>query len=186
MTIPTHRSARPERGSAYIAALLALVILSAIGLSVTLVTQTEMQIGATERTVQRVFYAADAGIGTSTARALANADYGSRTYSMEDLNTPEDLNLRHEVEASPFYPILDSPCNLCEINDAGSYSDKAYRRINHAVTIIARRVGGATDTRLSEKMLTSICWRPPCRMRSPCARPDPLPPGRPRLYIGIG
>ncbi len=176
-----NRSGLREAGSAYIVALLSLVVLSAIGLGVALVTQTEMQIGANERTVQRTFYAADAGVATSTARALIQADYMANTYSMQDVSPLPGLVMRHELDASPFYPILDSPCNLCEINNAGAYSEQAYRRINHAVTVVARRQGQTDtgpDTRLSEKMITSMLevqpWKVGTEAYLPADNPEEL------------
>ncbi len=176
-----NRSGLREAGSAYIVALLSLVVLSAIGLGVALVTQTEMQIGANERTVQRTFYAADAGVATSTARALIQADYMAATYSMQDVSPLPGLALRHELDASPFYPILDSPCNLCEINNAGAYSEQAYRRINHAVTVVARRQGqqgSGPDTRLSEKMITAMLevqpWKVGTEAYLPADNPEEL------------
>ena len=60
----SHRSNRAsvhQSGSAYLAALLAMVVLSIIGLSLAFITQNEMLIGANQRTVTRVLYDADAG-----------------------------------------------------------------------------------------------------------------------------
>ncbi len=54
-----------EQGSAYVVTLLALVVLTILALSLTLLTQSEMQIGTNERIVQRIFYAADAGVAVS-------------------------------------------------------------------------------------------------------------------------
>ena len=68
MVDPPHRPA--ERGSAYLVALLVLVLLTIIGLSLSLITQTEMQIGANERLIERSFYVADSGISLATARTL--------------------------------------------------------------------------------------------------------------------
>jgi len=73
----THRSS--EAGSAYVITLLALVVLTILALSLALVTQTEVQVGANEKTVNRTFYAADSGLGISVAEILANHDYGGRT-----------------------------------------------------------------------------------------------------------
>ena len=66
------RVRRGERGSAYLIALMALVVLTILGLSLVLVTQTEVQVGANERTVNRTFYAADTGFHLLTAEHLAN------------------------------------------------------------------------------------------------------------------
>ena len=59
-----NRSPRPsETGSAYIVTLLALVVLTILALALAMVTQTEVQVGANEKTINRTFYAADSGLG---------------------------------------------------------------------------------------------------------------------------
>lgn len=152
------RRARPRRagesGSAYVAALLVLVVLTLVGLSLALITQSEMQIGANERVRQRLFYAANSGIAASTARALTNADYSATTYSLGDPGG-RIAGVGFEVSVSPFLPIHNSPCNLCEINQMGSYGEPAFRSINHAVTSTAvrRRLGNAA---LAQKTLSSM------------------------------
>lgn len=167
-THPT-RKLRPQDGSAYLVSLLALVVLAIVGLSVSLVTQTELQIGANEGTINRVFYSTDSGIAESVARALTNADYASRVFELPEPGGNPLLNLRSRIDSSPFYPILDSPCNLCEINNSGSYSDRAYRKINHAVTSTASRVAGATDdsTPLGQNTIAAMVEVQPWRLSPP-------------------
>lgn len=150
-----------QSGSAYIAALLVLVVLTLVGLSLALITQSEMQIGANERVGQRLFYAANSGIAASTARALTNADYTSTSYPLQDVGSGLS-GMVFQVEMSPFFPILDSPCHLCEINHIGSYSERSFRAINHAVTATAarRRSGGSA---LAQKTLTSMIEVQPWR-----------------------
>ena len=70
---PAGRRHRPAVGSAYLVTLLALVVLTMLALSLSVVTQSEMLIGSNERTIQRVFYAADSGISIATANALVAA-----------------------------------------------------------------------------------------------------------------
>ena len=70
---------RSEAGSAYIVTLLALVVLTILALSLALVTQTEVQVGANERTVNRTFYAADSGVGLAAAEALSSSRYTGLT-----------------------------------------------------------------------------------------------------------
>ena len=165
----THRSRNPtsvqpqiehhhrgESGSAYLVALLALVVLTIIGLSLTLVTQTEMQVGSVERTVKRVFYAADAGISEATARALTDADYKAHTFETSEPDANPLLNQRESVDVSPFYPILDAPCNLCEINNLGLYSTNAYRAINHAVSGTATRLATTNNDPFGRKTLSTM------------------------------
>jgi len=149
-----HRSS--EAGSAYLVAILALVVLTIAGLAVALITQTEMQIGANEKMIERSFYAADSGIALAAARTLVTRRPAwSEIHSIPD---PEGYGLRleHRVEASPFYPIGSAPCNLCDINNAGEYGAKKYTRTNHAITAIAvRRVPGS-EISLAEKAVTAM------------------------------
>jgi len=62
----------PEAGSAYIIALLVLVVLSIIGIALAQITQTEYQIGANELTSNRTLYAADEAFQFATAYQLTN------------------------------------------------------------------------------------------------------------------
>jgi hypothetical protein len=145
-----------EAGSAYLVAILALVVLTIAGLSLALITQTEMQIGANEKMIQRSFYAADSGISISTARTLVERRGAwSDFYRIQD---PEGYGLRleHLVEMSPFFPIATSPCNLCDISNAGQYGSKNFQRTNHAVTSIAvRRIPGS-EAVLAERSLAAM------------------------------
>jgi hypothetical protein len=156
------RRSSAQAGSAYIAALLVLVVLTVIGLSLALITQSEMQIGANERVQQRMFYAANSGIAASTARALTNADYSSTTYALGDVGS-SIAGLGFDVEVSPFLPILDSPCHLCEINQIGTYNERSFRAINHAVTAVAIRRQGAAGATLAQKTLSSMIEVQPWR-----------------------
>ena len=150
----SHRSS--EAGSAYLVAILALVVLTIAGLSLALITQTEMQIGANEKSIERSFYAANSGIALSTARTLVTRRPAwSEIYEIQD---PEGYGLRleHRMDVSPFFPIGFSPCNLCDINNAGAYGETNFHRANHAVTAIAiRRIPG-TETPLAERAITAM------------------------------
>jgi hypothetical protein len=153
---------RGEAGSAYLIVMSALAVLSLIGLAVIAVTQNEVAIGSSERNTNRIFYAADSGFAVATARALVNGAYTSITINVPDSVQGSPLTANNQVAVTPFYPINDQPCNLCEINDAGSYSDKSYRKINHAVTVNATRTAapvfnpsGPLDT-IAQKRLTAM------------------------------
>lgn len=168
----------PARGSAYVVTLLALVVLTILALSLTLVTQSEMQIGTNERVVQRIFYAADSGIAATTARALVTNDFSERTVVLEEDDTNPLLAMRNEARISPMVPIIDAPCNLCEINNAGTYSENAYRKIGHAVTVNGVRVGGPSDTQTALKVISAMVdfqpWKDPPQAYLPIDDPDAL------------
>ena len=126
-----------ESGSAYLVTLLLLIVLTLLGLSLALVTGTESQIGANERVLERVFYAADAGIGVGAARILAGSDYQydvdndlNNSYIMNETPNAPVMLTRSRVSIGPMVPLQTAPCNLCEINNSGSYRSNAYERVN--------------------------------------------------------
>jgi hypothetical protein len=140
---PAGRSS--ERGSAYLIALLGLVVLTILGLTLSLITQTEMRMGANERVLQRVFYAADSGFGTSLSRALVQGDFSGEAFTLPDSSSPTAFDFRHRVDVTPLVPVLSAPCNLCQINNAGTYGAKQYHKVSHAVAVDAQRLGGEPD-----------------------------------------
>ena len=166
---PATSRRRPEHesGSAYVISLVALILLTIVGLSLTVVTQAELQIGANEAQANRVFYAAESGISHSTARALTNADYASMTLEVDEPYGNPVLSPKYQIASSAFLPILDSPCNLCEINNVGSYSDRAYRKVNHAIAVQGRRVAGAEESPLAQKAISSMLEAQPWRISPP-------------------
>jgi hypothetical protein len=129
-----------EAGSAYVAVLVVLVVLTILGLALVLVTQTEVQIGVNERQATRVVYAADSGVRAATATVLVTADYEPKTLFVGDGFDPSSptttVRVGERIEISPFFPILDAPCNLCSINQGSEFY-----QVNHAVTARATRIG---------------------------------------------
>ena len=144
-----------EQGSAYIVALLLLLLLTVIGLSLSLVTQNELQIGANEKLINRVFYAADSAIMESTSRALILGEFQAGSSFTPD-SGPSTANLGIEVQRNS-YTRLNSPyCALCEVNQQPG--EEPYRDITYFVDVTARRTGtaGASTVALAEKQLTAM------------------------------
>lgn len=148
-----------EEGSAYIITLMVMFSLTVIGLGLSLVSQTEMLVGSQERTIQRNFYAADSGLSTALANVISQGDYRAQTIRFVDTIQVQGSNafdVNDQIETTPFVPILDAPCNLCQINQ-----DSDFFEINHAVTAQATRTGsdigaggGANDIPLARKDVT--------------------------------
>jgi len=134
-----------EQGSVYLVALLGMVVLTILGLTLSLITQTEMRMGANERVLQRVFYAADSGFGASLSRAMVQGDFSGDVFTLPDSASPAAFDFRHSVDVTPLVPVLSAPCNLCQINNAGTYGAKQYHKVSHAVAVDAQRLGGELD-----------------------------------------
>jgi len=147
-----------DEGSAYLVALLGLVVLTLLGLTLSVITQTEMRMGANDRVMQRVFYAADSGFGVSVSRALVQGDFSGETFNLPDPSSPPSFDFRHSVAVTPLVPVLSAPCNLCQINNAGSYGAKQYHKVSHAVAVDALRIGGEVDnpSLVAQKALSAM------------------------------
>lgn len=64
------RTLRARRGSAFVLALMVLAVLTVIGLSVSLITETEMSIGETEKIQNEQFFASEAGLTAALSGLL--------------------------------------------------------------------------------------------------------------------
>ncbi len=133
-----NRSPRPrETGSAYIVTLLALVVLTILALALAMVTQTEVQVGANEKTINRTFYAADSGLGVAAAEALTSGRYSGLTVILNK-TTVGGYSIADKVTISSFVPILTVRCDWCPANEDGV---PKFWKVNHAVTAYAKRIG---------------------------------------------
>lgn len=134
---------RGERGSAFVAVLLALVVLTIIGLTLVLVTQTEVQLGSNERTINRTFFAAESGLAVSAAKALTIREYEPFTYlqNESEVGLGGDQRMADEVRLTLLAPLSKEPCDWCPRNANGA----KFFKINHAVAATARRVAWSGD-----------------------------------------
>jgi Tfp pilus assembly protein PilX len=127
---------RGEAGSAYILTLMALVVLTVLGLALALITQTEVQVGANEKTIHRTFYAADSGLGIAAAQALASGRYTPTTVVLNRTQVG-NANIADRVRISTLAPILTVRCDWCPANDDGV---PEFWKVHHAATATAQRV----------------------------------------------
>lgn len=138
-----HSPSCREAGSAYVMTLIVLLVLTLLGLALALVTQSEVEVGANERTINRVFYGAEAGISATITNYLYGNNRTAQTYTYMD-SASSKFGTR--VEVSPLREINLAPCNLCEINQNNDFYN-----ITHQVDAQATRFG--TDTSGTETVL---------------------------------
>ena len=143
-----------QSGSAYILALLALLVISVLGLSLVFIAQTEMEIGSNERTIQRVFYAAESGLAISTARILVSQDYVPMEVQLDTAGLA-----RNRADIAGARPVYVAPCNLCEVNNSGEYQGKQYVTMNVALQATGERVGGGR-TLASRTLSSTVLFTP--------------------------
>lgn len=162
--VPAVRKNRAERGTAYIIALLVLLVLTIVGLSLALVTQSEVQIGANERQITRVFAAADAAMGELAADLFVNGNQGASSRFVPESGSIAGTNLGIRVERSNIVRLNSPYCNLCEINQ--SPGDEPYRANTYAIATAAFRSGttsSGTAVPLSEKRLEAMLSAQPLK-----------------------
>lgn len=152
------RRRRGEQGSAYLLTLLALVVLTVIALSLTLITQTEVQVAGNEKKVNRTFYASDSGPLISAAQHLSGGDRGIITKDDLEKHMRKEgqttlvnhtvvgsAHVADRVRRSPMVPIQYGPCDAyCPVNDDGL---PQVFKVNHASTGVAERIAwqGSSD-----------------------------------------
>jgi hypothetical protein len=131
--------------------LLVLVVLTVLGLSLALVSQTERQIGVSEKTTQAIFASAESGVSLAVTKALVLPDYRAMRLEFREPRRRVDgtadptlatqsLLKRHDVSTSVMMPLLDAPCNLCQIN-TGGLTELPYKEINHGLVSAATHRG---------------------------------------------
>jgi Tfp pilus assembly protein PilX len=138
-----------EAGSAYIIALLVLVVLTIVGLALTLITQTEVRIGANERTVNRTFYAADSGMSVAVAETLVKHNDQTVTFFLnttlqDNPSSTAPTTFSDQITITPLFPIMRQPCNLCQINQGSDFF-----AITHVASSTTTRVGVNAGTQVN-------------------------------------
>jgi Tfp pilus assembly protein PilX len=137
-----------ESGSAYVLVLLVLLVLTLLGLVLAFITQSEVEVGANERTVNRVFYGAEAGVTAAVTNLLIANDRTAQNLTFMD---PGSTTLGTHVAIPNMAEVNSGPCNLCEINQGSDYQS-----ITHDVQVTATRFGvdsHGTETVLATKNL---------------------------------
>lgn len=161
-TEKTPRQARRgEAGSAYIVTLMALVVLTVLALSLAFITQTEVQVGANERTVNRTFYSADSGVAIAVSRALAGGQYTGTTVLLNVTDVGDGLGHAAErLTVTPLVPIQVTRCDWCPANDDGV---PKFFKVNHVMSATSQRISwtGADDppadaTLLGQKTVSAM------------------------------
>ena len=104
------RASNAERGSVFIVALLALVLLTVIGLSLALVTETEMLLGGNEQIITETFYASETGVSVAIGQAMLGSTEEKcfAALALEEDGTERQVGVRklgYSVDTSSLYPV---------------------------------------------------------------------------------
>lgn len=152
-----HRAS--ERGSAYLFALLVLLVLTVIGLSLAVITQTEVQIGGAIKGATRVLYGADSGVSIQFASKQVINDAPKERYEL-DVATAGGATLTETVDVSPFMVMYHEACSLCMRNED---TENAMRVVNFVTNGQGRRTGtaGTADLPQASKLISYMYFVQP-------------------------
>lgn len=133
-------SRRSESGSAYLATMLVLVVLTLLGLSLAVITQTEVLIGGSEKQAVRQIFAASSGVQAAAAYELVSRD--SASHRMHIGQRSEDVLgqttvIADDICTTPFLQLAKTNCNLCKVNEGD------YFAVGYGITSVALRRGDA-------------------------------------------
>lgn len=92
MTSSAHRH---ERGSAFILALIVIMLLTILGLSLAVVTETEMQLGGTEKTIDRQHFAAESGLWAKVAGLILTNEWKRDSLAIVETPDGQDISGKH-------------------------------------------------------------------------------------------
>ncbi len=143
---PASREA--ERGSVFMVTLMALVLLTAIGLSLTLLTETEMLLGSNEQIITENFYAAETGIAVAVGQAMlgtmANNCFATLGKEEGDLERRVGVNkLGYSIDTTALYPVAFDVAPYTKANEGRS--DVLYSGFFRAQTRSLRGTWPAED-----------------------------------------
>jgi hypothetical protein len=129
---------RSESGSAYLVVLMLLVVLTIIGLSLSVVTQTEVIIGGSEKQSTRQLYAAMSGVHMQVAYEMVGKalPWTLTLATREETLFGQQVTITDMICTLGLVPVTTSTCNLCMMNQ-----DSEYKAASYGVTTAAVRHG---------------------------------------------
>ena len=154
-------AANKEQGSVFVVALLALVLLTVIGLSLALVTETEMLLGTNERVIMETFYAAETGVSVILAQSISGStdEQCFAAVARDQDDNPRMLGVRklgYSIDTTSIYPVAFGTAAYSKANQGRG--DVLYSGFFHG-TVRALRgswPAAAAVPREAEEVLTAI------------------------------
>lgn len=143
-----------ERGSAFVIALLVLVILTILGLSLAFITSGEVEVAKNERQINRVFYTADSGVAVAAARAMFNIGTPVDVDFTDKAGLPT-AGVRNTTSLPAAVLINQTLCDLCSVGNDIEYGDVVYKKVTRVLTSEAKRVDDAKSAVLGRKKVVA-------------------------------
>ncbi len=156
---PVVRARSTETGSAYLFVLLILLVLTIIGLALAVITQTEVQIGAADKSATRVLYGADSGVRLQLAFMQTRRVAPKGRYVLDE-NDIAGATIQERLDVAPLLPMFLGPCALCTVN---FQSEQRSWAINSVTNAESRRLGiaGTDEIPQATRLITMMFFVQP-------------------------
>jgi hypothetical protein len=129
-----------QRASAFLMAMIVLAVLTVVGLSLSMVTETEMRLGETEKVINEQFFANEAGSTVQVATLLATNGLEGVNVVIPSIaqsrskNSP--LNTGYDVVGSGLAPVTTDELPYTKVNEGRG--DKLFAFYYHMKTLARR------------------------------------------------
>jgi hypothetical protein len=131
---------RNENGSAFIIALMVLVLLSFVGISLTIITETEMQLGNSEKLIDRTGFAAETGFAALFAQLALTYNVCPEYVAIPNKKVGE-VQLGFAVDTGNLFPVVRAKAPYSSANEG----DQSMYSYFFVASSRARRVAWAED-----------------------------------------
>ncbi len=149
------RESTSDQGSAYLAVLLVMFLLTTIALAFTFVTRTEKDIANFERSVQRVHFAAESGVHLSTTKYVLTkgSDVNAVSLDMRERGQDRsgDVAIDQSILVTPTVKVSEFACDGCQVNQGSSYV-----RVSNVLNSTADRVGAVNGEVLASRTISTF------------------------------
>ncbi len=131
------RTVNRQRGSALLMVLMVMLLVTSLALSLTFVTELEMQLGGTEKVITNNAYAAESGIHAALGAIMVTHDWGGEKFALVEGPSGTDRLIGHRVLTSRVQGVGPPQAPPLTIANEG---EGRYHSFSVVLTSVAQRV----------------------------------------------
>ena len=153
---------RKRRGSSMIFVLFAMLLLTAMGLALVGMTESEMLRGSNSLLSLRTRLEAENGIHIAAARKVVENEGRAVEVILPDpAGGRANQAMVNAIDIEPVAVVVERPCNFCELNNSGSYNEKSFRAVTHEIDSSGvRRARGQTLEASRQRLAVDLQLEP--------------------------
>jgi hypothetical protein len=153
---------RNRRGASMIFVLFAMLLLTAMGLALMSMTESEMLMGSNSLLSLRTRLEAENGIHIAAARKVVENEGRAIEVVLPDpAGGRASKSMVNAIDIEPVAVVAERPCNFCELNNSGTYNEKSFRAVTHEIDSSGvRRAEGQTVEASRQRLAADLQLEP--------------------------